>query len=115
MPVRKILALKRASIQTQIDALAAKENGLTQQRARLQGQGDGLGLGEAEAGFQIAAMAANSARAEMARLDRESKALKAQRLTFAREKLSLDIADKKLDVEARKDARIEASRAEDRV
>lgn len=115
MSVRKILALKRASIQTQIDALAAKEKGLVRQRARLQGQGDGLGLGKVEAGFQIAAMAGSSARAVIARLNRDCKALQEQRLTLAREKLSLDIADKKLDVEERKLARLEASRAADRV
>ncbi|WP_189496129.1 hypothetical protein [Algimonas arctica] len=113
--MRQILALKRASIQTRIDALAAQETGLTQQRARLQEQGDGLGLGEVEAGFQIAAMAGSSARAEIARLDRESQTLKTKRLTLAREKLSLDIADKKLAVESRKLARLEVSRAEDRV
>lgn len=115
MSVRKILALKRASIQTQIDALAAKENGLAQERDRLQDQGDGLGLGQAEAGFQIAAMAASRARAVIARLERDCKALQERRLTLAREKLSLDIADKKLDAEDRKRARLEASRAADRV
>lgn len=115
MSVRKILALKRASIQTQIDVLVAKEAGLVQQRARLDGQGDGLGLGQVDAGFQVAAMANRSARAVIARLDRDRQALQAQRLTLAREKLSLDIADKKLDVEERKLARLEASRAQDRV
>jgi hypothetical protein len=115
MSVRKVLALKRASIQTQIDALGAKEAGLTQERARLKAQGDGLGMGKAEAGFQIAAMAANSARSVIARLDREAKALQEQRLTLAREKLALDIADKKLAAEERKLARLDASRAADRV
>lgn len=115
MSVRKILALKRASIQTQIDALGAKENRLLQQRARLQDQGDGLGFGPAEASFQIADMAANSARSVMTRLDRERKTLQAQRLSFAREKLTLDIADKKLEAEERKLARLDASRAADRV
>lgn len=115
MSVRKILALKRASIQTQIDVLGAKETGFIQQRARLKNQGDGLSLGQADAGFQVAAMAASSARAVIARLDRECQALQAQRLTLAREKLSLDIADKKLDVEERKLARLDASRAADRV
>lgn len=115
MSVRKILALKRASIQTQIDALGAKEAGLAKQRDRLQDQGDGLGLGQAEADFQIAAMAASSARTVIARLERECKALQAQRLSLAREKLTLDIADRKLDVEEQKLARLDASRAADRV
>jgi alpha-D-ribose 1-methylphosphonate 5-triphosphate synthase subunit PhnG len=115
MSVRKILALKRASIQTQIDALVAKEAGLLQQRTRLGAQGDGLELGQADAGFQIAAMANRSARAVIARLDRDAQAFQAQRLTLAREKLSLDIADKKLANEERKRARVDAARAEDRV
>jgi hypothetical protein len=115
MSVRKILALKRASIQTQIDALVAKEAGLLQQRARLDAQGDGLELGQADAGFQIAAMANRSARAVIARLDQDGQALRAQRMALAREKLSLDIADKKLANEERKLARLDASRAEDRV
>lgn len=115
MSVRKILSLKRASIQTQIDVLVAKEAGLLQQRARLDGQGDGLGLGPVDAGFQIAAMANRSARTVIARLDRDRQALQAQRLALAREKLSLEIADKKLALEERKLARLEASREQDRV
>lgn len=115
MSVRKILALKRASIQTQIDALGAKEAALVQQRARLQDQGDGLGFGQAEAGFQIAAMASSSARAAITKLDRDCKTLQAQRLSLAREKLNLDIADQKLELEERKLARLDASRAADRV
>ena len=115
MSVRKILALKRASIQTRIDALVAKEARILQQRARLDAQGDGLELGEADAGFQIAAMANRSARAVTARLDKERQAVQAQRQALAREKLSFDIADKKLANEERKQARVDASRAEDRV
>lgn len=115
MSVRKILSLKLTSIQTQIDVLSAKEARLAQERARLQGQGDGLGVGQVDAGFQFAAMAADSARAATLRLDRDRQDLQAQRMTLARQKLSLDIADKKLEAEERKLARLYESRAADRV
>lgn len=115
MSVRQILSLKRASIQTRIDALSAQENGLRQRLSRLQSQGDGLSLGKAEADFQIAAMAGQSARAETSRLEEQCKNIEEQRLELAREKLSLDIADQKLEIEEKKLARLDASRAADRV
>jgi len=115
MSVRQILSLKRASIQTRIDALSAQENSLKQRLSRLESQGDGLSLGNADADFQVAAMAGRSARAEMSRLESQCKTIQEQRLSLAREKLSLDIADRKLEVEEQKLARLDASRAADRV
>jgi hypothetical protein len=114
MSLRQILSLKRAAIQTRIDALSAQENGLNQRLSRLQSQGDGLSLGKAGAAFQIAAMAGQSARAEIARLKGQCQSIQGQRLELAREKLSLDIADRKLCAEEQKLARLDASRAADR-
>jgi len=114
MSIRQILSLKQASIQTRIDAISARENAIAQKLDRLSGQGDGLGLGKAEAGFQIAAMAASSARNITAQLTQDRSRLREARLLLAREKLSLDLADRKLELEEQKIARLDASRAADR-
>ncbi|MGB3455004.1 MAG: hypothetical protein WBG08_01045 [Litorimonas sp.] len=125
MSLRTILSLKRAALQSRIDALAAQEAGLLSRLSDLAKQGDGLGAGqtgsreagsgEAGAAFQIAAQTLERARTLSARLDTERLSLAAQRDALAREKLALDIADARLEAEAGKAARQEASRAADRV
>ncbi|WP_298915679.1 hypothetical protein [uncultured Algimonas sp.] len=114
MSVRRILSLKRASIRSRIDAVAAKEAALTQRIASLNGQSDGLGVGEAGSDFQVAAMTMSRARAIAVRLDAQRTKLRAQRTGLARELLSLDVADRTLADEEAKAARLAASRAADR-
>lgn len=114
MPIRQILSLKRAAIQTHIDALTSKIARADQKLVALRAQGDGLTLGDAGAGFQLAAMADRTSRALVLKLERERGDLMRQREAFAREKLSLDIADRKLADEAQRQVRLDLSRADDR-
>lgn len=114
MSVRQLLSLKRASLQTRIDALAAKEAALLKTMVRLSRQGDGLSVGSDGADFQIAARSMDQARSQSARLSKERQKLMAARTDLAKEKLALDIADRKLEAEEKKARRLEASRAEDR-
>ena len=115
MSVRQILSLKRASIQTRMDALGAKEAGLLAQLQRLSQLGDGLDNVEDGGAFQIAARSQETARAQSARLDSQRRELAEARIELAKEKLALDIADKKLEAEEIKMKRLAASRAADRV
>lgn len=114
MSIRQILALKRQSIQTRIDALGAQEASLRQTLVQLAKQTDGLSGDDLEGAFQIAAMANKSVRFQTARLEKDCEALQSQRQILAREKLALDVADHKLETEERKAARLAASRAADR-
>lgn len=114
MSVRQILSLKRASLQTRIDALAAKEAALLKSIARLARQGDGLSLGSDGSDFQIAAKSMDQARSQSRRLSKERQELAEARTDLAKEKLALDIADRKLEAEEKKARRLEVSRAEDR-
>ncbi|MEL6686775.1 MAG: hypothetical protein AAFP97_04050 [Pseudomonadota bacterium] len=115
MSVRQLLALKRASIQTRIDASTAKEAALVHQLSRLSRQGDGLTDIADGSAFQIAAQSINQARSQSARLTAQRQQLMQVRTELAKEKLALDIADKKLEAEEVKAQRLEASRAADRV
>lgn len=112
MAVRRILAMKRAALQSRIDALSAQEAGLTRELARLESQGDGLSEHSDDAGFQIAAMAENGARRIALRLECERAALREQVKTLARERLSLDMADTKLEREEKRAAKLVDSRAD---
>lgn len=115
MSLLTILSLKRAALQTRIDAISAKEASLNRKIAEVGAQTNGLGTGEAGAGFQIAAMAARTGRGLSLRWEAERKALAAQRETLVRERLTLDIAERKLSEEAVRWQRLEASRAQDRL
>lgn len=115
MSVRQLLSLKRASIQMQIDALTAKEAALVTKLERLSRQGDGLTDMAGGAAFQIAARSMEHARTQSTQLTAKRQDLAQARASLAKEKLALDIADKKLEAEEKKSARLAASRAADRV
>ena len=62
---------------------------------------------------EIAARSMQTARAQAVRLEAERRKLAEARIELAKEKLSLDIADKKLAAEEQKAQRLAASRAAD--
>ncbi|MEM7729392.1 MAG: hypothetical protein AAF311_08965 [Pseudomonadota bacterium] len=113
--VRRLLSLKRAGLQTRIDALAAQQSALHAGLARLAAQGSGLSGQVDGSDFQVAAKAGGTARARTARLESRLRDLETRKTGLAREKLALDIADRKLAEEESKAARLNASRAADRV
>ncbi len=112
--LRRVLALKRAALQTRIDALAARDAKLLREIAAVAAQPDGLAQPGAPGAFQIAARAMDQARERTAQLTAERASLVPDRDALAREKLALDIAERKLAEQARADARLAASRAADR-
>ncbi|GLQ24369.1 hypothetical protein GCM10007853_22430 [Algimonas ampicilliniresistens] len=115
MSVRKILALKRAAIQSRIDAVGMRETKLTHRIDALHAQGDGLEADSEIGRFQVAAIAGTTTRSISLHLERERDGLREQRQLLARERLSLDIADTRLETAETAEARLTASRAEDKV
>ena len=85
MSILQIVSLKRAAIQSKIDAIAARETALTHQIIALRNQSDGLGLGEAGAGFQLAAMASQTARQRIHQLELQTADLAQVRTHLARQ------------------------------
>ncbi|GLQ21417.1 hypothetical protein ACFFUB_10690 [Algimonas porphyrae] len=110
MALRTLVTLKRAALQTQIDALNAREAVLIRKLTQLDDQTDGA-LDQA-GGFQRAAMARNTARSLSGQLNREREQVVRQRDTLLRERLTLDIASEKLEADDRAQRRLEASRAD---
>lgn len=112
MAVRQILAMKRAALQSHINSLSAKEMLLSREIDRLKMQPDGLNPGSQSDQFQVAAKTAQGAHRAIIRLQAQKVPLQQEIQALAREKLALDIADKKLAKEERQTERLQASRAD---
>lgn len=112
MAVRQILAMKRAALQSRIDALSIKDLALLQDITRLRDQIDGVGASSEPDQFQVAAMTRDGARRVGAHLQKQRQPLQQEIETLAREKLALDIADKKLAEDERRLKKLDDSRAD---
>lgn len=111
--LRRLVALKRDALQARIDGLGQTQATLTRRIEALRGQGDGLAVGDvARGGFQLAAMAGNSARNTALQLEAERARVLAERRALVRERVSLDLADRKLDAAQKAQARLLDSRAD---
>ncbi|MGB6228583.1 MAG: hypothetical protein WBF53_00465 [Litorimonas sp.] len=111
--LRRLVALKRGVLQSRIDAAGQREAKLARRIAELRAQGDGLAMGEVgEGGFQLAALAGRSARDTARRLDAERAKIAQGKRELVRERIGLDLAERKLADAARAEARLEESRAD---
>ena len=111
--LRRIVTLKRDVLQAKIDGLGQQQALLTQRIDQLQSQGDGLSLGNVSlGGFQLAAMAGESARGTIQKLQRGRAKIMDQRRDLVRERVALDLADRKLADAQKAEQRLQESRAD---
>lgn len=110
MSLDTIVDLKRATLQSRIDSLNAREIVLSRKLTALGSQSDGA-LDQA-GGFQRAAMARRTAQTVSVQLNNERQQIISQRTALLREQLSLDIAAEKLSKLAKAQKRLDESRAD---